>query len=62
MKVEGNPSASAMVPVVAVSTCPAVAVPEIAGSPVAARFAGRLRYSVRVITGGDQSEPSHCQV
>ena len=39
----------------AVSACPACAVPEIAGSPVAALFAGRLRYTVRVTTGGDQS-------
>ena len=44
-----------MVPAVAVSSCPATAVPVIAGSPVAALFAGRLRYSVRVTTGGDQS-------
>ena len=33
---DGNPSWSAMLPVVAVSACPARAVPEIAGSPVAA--------------------------
>ena len=39
----------------AVSTCSARAVPEIAGSPVAGWFAGRLRYSVRVATGSDQS-------
>ena len=41
--------------VTAVSACPACAVPEIAGSPVASWFAGRLRYTVRVTTGGDQS-------
>ena len=39
----------------AVSSCPACAVPVIAGSPVATVFAGRLRYTVRVSTGGDQS-------
>ena len=39
----------------AVSSCPACAVPVIAGSPVAGLFAGRLRYTVRVSTGGDQS-------
>ena len=39
----------------AVSTCSARAVPVIAGSPVAAVFAGRLRYTVRVTTGSDQS-------
>ena len=39
----------------ALRSCPACAVPVIAGSPVATLFAGRLRYTVRVSTGGDQS-------
>ena len=50
-----SPSMSMMVPAVAVSSCPATAVPVIAGSPIASLFAGRLRYTVRVTTGGDQS-------
>ena len=50
-----SPSVSMMRLASAVSSCPACAVPEIVGSPVAAVFAGRLRYTVRVTTGSDQS-------
>ena len=52
-----SPSVSMMGLASAVSTCPACAVPEIAGSPVAALFAGRLSRSVRSMPGG-QMEPT----
>ena len=55
MKLEGTPSMSMMGLASAVSACPACAVPVIAGSPVATLFAGRLRYTVRLSTGSDQS-------
>ena len=50
----GTPSTSAMVPLPAVSIEPSVVVPEIAALPVAGLFAGRLRWSVRLLNP-DQS-------
>ena len=52
-----TPSVSMMGLASAVRSCPTCAVPVIAGSPVAGLFAGRLRYTVRLVTtGGDQSK------
>ena len=60
MNVSGRPSWSAMPPgAAAVSVSPDTAAPSlvIVGAPVGARFAGRLRYSVRVLSP-DQSRPA----